>query len=206
MGRKTYIVGAVVCFFLLAAAQCTTNQLPAHNAKPVIDFNGDSITYLATAAINAHYGATSDVGINATVGMTTKEQAFTVKKQALDVPAVEVINLGTNDARDSANGSGETVDQANAELDLFNSEFPHSCVVFVTVDSHNPSWGPTFAAAVDAHIRATFSHVADWDSALVPFGPGGDFIKADDPHPTNAGNQHLLSVEDAAIATCTPVS
>jgi hypothetical protein len=198
---KARIAGTVVCF-LIPGAACATNQLPAHDGKPIIDFNGDSITFQSTADINAQFGTTYDVGINATTGITAKDQWPGVAKQAKDDPAIEVINLGTNDASDSAHGSGETVHQANAALDAYNAEFPNSCVVFVTIDSHNPSWGPAFAAALNYHIRATFAHVADWGTAYDP----SYFDGSDTPHPNETGRQALLALEDAAITGCTPAS
>ena len=200
--EKSRIAGAVVCFLVVGVASCATNQLPAHDGKPIIDFNGDSVTFQSTADINAHFGTAYAVGINATTGITAIDQWPAIAKQAKDDPAIEVINLGTNDAHDAARGSGETVDQANAALDTYNAEFPHSCVVFVTIDTHNPTWGPIFAAAINEHLRATFPHIADWDAAYSP----RDFDRTDTPHPNETGRQALLALEDAAIKGCTPAS
>jgi hypothetical protein len=212
VGRGTrigFVGGAIACFLITAAASCTT-QAPAHNGKPIIEFAGDSITAQSTDDINAHFNPDPlnpawDIGIRALTGEKAIDAraAADIATQALDLPAVEVINLGTNDANViAAEGSTETVDQVTAALTAYNAEFPTSCVVFVTIDTHNPSWGPEPAGEINDFIRTNFPHVADWDSALVP----EDLLKPDNPHPNESGRQHLLAVEDAAIAGCTPSS
>jgi hypothetical protein len=201
--KTTCITGAVVCSLALGASSCTSQPFTA-NGKPRLAFVGDSITVQSTDDINAHYEADYGVKITALVGVGVKDAAPWVAHDAAQTPAIEVINLGTNDAASIAglNRDNETVDEVNAELDAFDSEFPDSCVVFVTVNTHNPSWGPAQAAEIDAHIRATFPHVADWDAAYDP----SYFDRTDTPHPNETGRQALLALEDAAIAGCTPAS
>jgi hypothetical protein len=85
-------------------------------------------------------------------------------------------------------------------LDAFAAAFPAAtCVVFVTVNSHNPSWAPANARAINDHMRASFPHVADWDAAVQP----SYFAAPDTPHPDAAGRQALLALEDQAMAGCT---
>lgn len=205
MFTKTRIIaGAIACFLLLGAASCSTDQRAAHDGRPILDFDGDSITFQSTADINAHFGTIYDVGIKAVIGMGAISAAPMTADQAADGPAIEVINFGTNDAASIAgqNLGHETVDAVDAALSAYNAEFPSSCVVFVTVNAHNPSWGPTQAAAIDTYIRSTFPHVADWDAAYDP----SYFDGTDTPHPNETGRQALLALEDAAIATCAPAA
>lgn len=208
---KRLVVLATIAFFIAAAASCQTDQPLVRTGKPTIEFAGDSITVQATPDINAFFGSTHDVGIKAITGIDTFLLASTVATQAADVPDVEVINLGTNDAARvgvpvyrTLNGQqvlvepAQTVGNDTARLDAFNAEFPNSCVVFVTVNTHNPTWGPTNAALINDHIRTTFAHVADWDAAY----SASYFDTADDPHPNATGRAAMLALEDAAIATC----
>jgi lysophospholipase L1-like esterase len=115
-------------------------------------------------------------------------------------PDVEIIELGTNDANHIADplpkqlAGSRTVAQVNARLDLFDALFAAStCVVFVTVNTHNPSWHPRYGRAINDHIRAKFAHVADWDAAW----KASYFAVPDDPHPNAAGRQALITVDAA---------
>ncbi len=189
---RAVVVGLVLASGLSA---CTTHQLfDAMSSNPKLQFDGDSITVQATNDIDAHYGGTYNVAIEATVGTDTLAQMGNVVAQAALVPDVEIIDLGTNDAR-----TGKAVADVLARLDQMAAAFsPATCVIFVTTNSHNPSWGPAEAAEIDAHERSTFAHVADWDAVLVP----ADFPNVDNPHPNAVGRQHMLQVEDDAIAGC----
>jgi hypothetical protein len=208
---KGRVAGAVVCFLILGAASCSTNQPPAHNGKPILQFDGDSITFQSTADINAHYNTTYDVGINALVGTDTYLEAGQIGVEAAEAPAVEVINLGTNDAvRIGAPAiwwePTQTLADIAGRFDTFATEFPAStCVVFVNVNAHNPSWHPTNAQAIDDYLAANptiFPHVVDWNTAWQP----SYFDTPDNPHPNETGRQALLALEDTAIAGCTPAS
>jgi lysophospholipase L1-like esterase len=207
--------GAVVCFLILGAASCSTNQPPLHNGKPIIQFDGDSITVQATADINAHYGTAYDVGINALVGTDTYIEAGEIGVEAAESPKVEIINLGTNDATrvgktliGTYNGQpfviepAQTLADITGRFDTFATEFPAStCVIFVNVNTHNPSWGPANAQAIDDHLTANptlFPHVVDWNAAW----NASYFNTPDNPHPNETGRQALLALEDAAIASC----
>lgn len=208
MSRMKTIAVAVGVALLVGAASCSTSQPFSNSGLPKIQFVGDSITHAAAGAINARYGATQDVAIEATIGLDTYFQAPKIADQAALSPDVEVINLGTNDAHrmDEAwvlNGTviepQQTLADVTGRLDTFAAEFPAStCVVFVTTNTHNPSWSPANALAIDDHIRASFPHVADWDVAW----QASYFDVPDDPHPNAVGREALLTLVDEAIATC----
>jgi hypothetical protein len=209
VSRKTAsIAAAIVCFLLLSAASCSTRQLFSESGAPKLTFAGDSITVQATDDINAHYGSTYDVGIHATIGYDANISAAAIRNDAtVDIPDIEIINLGTNDSARVAEGVPSfgvpiTLDSVLGDLDTFATEFPPStCVIFVNVDAHNPRWGPTQAQTIDDHMAANpvmYPHVVDWNDALVP----ADFDKPDSPHPNAAGRAEMLSLEDAAVATC----
>lgn len=171
------------------------------SAKPKLAFAGDSITLQSVADINAHYRNRYNVAIVAANGVDTYFAAPFVAEQAAQAPAVEVINLGTNDVNliryPFWSEPKLTVASIERRLDTFSKEFPRTtCVVFVTVNSHNRSWSQS-AAAVNRHIRR-FSHVADWDKAW----RARYFDGPDNPHPNEVGRQALLRIEDEAIAKC----
>jgi hypothetical protein len=202
---RARVAGALVCLLVLGAAKCSVAQLPTHSGTPILDFAGDSITVQSSDDINAHYSATYDVGINATVGNDVYLEANNIAAQAADPPSIEVINLGTNDAARITNGTSElgepqaTLAHTTAALDAFNAEFPSStCVIFVTVNTHNPTWGPDAAQSINDHIRSTFTNIVDWDAAW----SATYFDGTDNPHPNEVGRQALLALEDQAIASC----
>lgn len=188
------------------APGCVVSQdSAAGGAQPVLQFVGDSITVQASDVINARFADTYRVGIDAVSGITTTGQTDAVAREAARAPDVEVIDLGTNDARcatlicSGPPPEANTPSLVDARLDAFAREFPAStCVVVTTINSHNPSWGPGNAAQINTHIRATFAHVADWDAAWSP----GYFPTRDDPHPDAAGRRALVGVWAKAIAGC----
>ncbi|MDQ1478598.1 MAG: GDSL-like Lipase/Acylhydrolase family [Actinomycetota bacterium] len=196
---KSRVARAVVLFaacLALPAWSCSTTQSIVGDGRPTLQFVGDSITFQSTDDINAHYGTAHDVGIWAIVGATTLEAAAEVAVEAKAGPDIEVINLGTNDAHtETATELAGTL----SRLKAMRSEFRAStCVVWVTINENNPTWGPENARTINALLR-TFAHVADWAAANVP----ADFPRADTPHPNETGRQHLLAIEDRAIAGCT---
>ncbi len=108
--RRIFILaGTVVATIPLLGASCAVNQTFANSGAPKIQFEGDSITFLATDDINAHYGATDDVAINAYVGATAYERMGSIATDAANHPQVAVINLGTNDAVVAITGRTLTV-------------------------------------------------------------------------------------------------
>lgn len=217
MFTKTRIIaGGVACFLLLGAASCSTNQPTTGNGKPVLQSVGDSITVQATPDINTHFSGGYDVGIQATVGYDTYLQAGTIyaEAHATSPPAVEIIDLGTNDAASVGvarfNGAepAQSLTDIESRFTTFSTEFPAStCVIFVNANTHvDPvKWGAANAQAIDDYFAANpavFTHVVDWNSAWSP----SYFDTAGDVHPNETGKQALLGLEDAAIAGCTPAS
>jgi hypothetical protein len=157
------------------------------------------------------------VAIEGLTGTTAYLQARNISNQAALHPAVEIINLGTNDANligvDSWATSGgvrfllepaQTVASVNASFDSFISEFaavsPETCLIFVNVNTHNPGWHPENAQALNQHLAAVAPHLVDWDAAWRP----EYFGSPPDPHPNELGRQALLALEDQAIAGCVP--
>jgi hypothetical protein len=94
MKKLILLVAAV----LLLGACDIVSQKFANTGAPKLQFAGDSITYQATADINAHYRGPYDVAIDGFSGYDTYQMAGIVATEATLAPAVEVINLGTNDA------------------------------------------------------------------------------------------------------------
>jgi hypothetical protein len=206
------LAATVGAFLLLSASSCSVSQPFVSSGAPKIQFVGDSITWQSAADINAHYGGSYDTAIEATIGADTYTQAANVAAEAALAPEFEIINLGTNDARRMnaawttvVNGQTvviepqQTLADVTGRLDAFAAAFPAAtCVVFVTVNAHNPSWTPANAQGINDHIRASFPHAADWDAAWQP----SYFAEPDNPHPNAAGRQALLALEDQAIADC----
>jgi lysophospholipase L1-like esterase len=207
---------AMLAVFVFGAASCTTNQPFTGSGAPTIKFTGDSITVQSTPDINAHYQPTYDVGIDGLTGGDTWEQASRVAQDALAAPDVEIINLGTNDAArigvaqyGTINGKrvqiepAFTMEQVLARYDAMVAEFaPTTCLVFVTVNTHNPSWGPAYASTINDHLRVIAPHLVDWDAAW----SASYFDGVSNPHPNASGRQALLVLEDQAIATCASTS
>jgi hypothetical protein len=198
---------AVAAVLLLGACDSIFQKF-ANTGAPKLQFVGDSITIQSAPDINAHYHKHHDVAIDAIGGSVTWLMTGTVAAEAALKPAAEVINLGTNDAGSIGvpwivDGQvimpAQTLADVLGRFDTFAAEFPATtCVVFVTVDTHNPGWAPANAQAINDHIRASFAHVADWDAAW----QASYFDQPNDPHPNETGRQALLALEDTAIAGC----
>jgi hypothetical protein len=203
--RAVRFAWIVVVLLVVSTSSCSSTRPHGRARPPTLQFAGDSITFFSAADIKAHYAGRYDVAIDATSGIDTYTIAPDIPFQARLAPDVEIIELGTNDANHIADplpnepAGSQTVTEVNARLDRFNALFPAStCVVFVTVNTHNPSWHPGYARAINDHIRAKFAHIADWDAAW----EASYFFVPDDPHPNATGRQALLAVEDRAIAGC----
>jgi hypothetical protein len=210
MGKATHaktastmrLIGLLGAVMMVTAASCSQKS---PSPKPRLDIVGDSIAFESTADIHAHFDGHYRVKVTATFGFTTWRQQFAVAADAADPPAKEIIELGTNDAvridHPSPTGDGPppTLADVTGRLDTFAREFPKStCVIFVTVSTHNPTWSPANAHAIDDHIRSRFAHVADWDRAWKP----SYFDTAGDPHPNESGRQALLALVDTALDDC----
>ena len=96
-----------------------------------------------------------------------------------------------------------TIEQVLARYDAMVAEFaPTTCLVFVTVNTHNPSWGPGYASTINDHLRVIAPHLVDWDAAW----SASYFDAVNNPHPNTSGRQALLALEDRAIADCASTS
>lgn len=216
--RKGVIAAVMMAFLLTTAAQCnpaqsgkySTVQSFSNSGLTKLAFQGDSITFQSTADINAHYGANYDVAIHATVGVDTSMRGDAVAADAAQDPAIEIINLGTNDAVRIGTATPPTIDDVTGRLELFATEFPAStCIIFVNINTHNPDWGPANAQAIDDFFSQNpliFPHVVPWDAAwqasnFIP-GKNGTAANPDGPHPNETGRQLLLKLEDQAIQGC----
>ena len=173
-----------------------------------VQFFGDSILAMTTKAILGDLGNDYRLSINAIGGAPTSWFTSLIEQSAKVPPDAAVIELGTNDAYcfdDRCDGRDGLIPRANfvgaavnARLDAFVSAYPAStCVIFVNVSTHNPSWGPHNAAAIDAHL-ARFPRVVDWDHAWQPDW----FVEADNPHPSASGQQALVELIQVQLATC----
>lgn len=209
--RLRALAAAVIAYLLLSASSCSVSQQYVGSGAPKLQFLGDSITVQSANDIDARFGNAFDVAIDAFVGADTYLQAATAAAETANSPAIEVINLGTNDAARMnktwylTSGDvlepAQTLDDITGRLDAFAAEFPAStCVIFVTVNTHDPSWAPENATAINDHIRANFAHVADWDAAW----SAEYFARPDDPHPNAAGRAALIDLEEQSLATCGP--
>ena len=204
--RAMRLAALAVTFFVLSASSCSTSQLFSGSGLPQLQFVGDSITVQSTADINAHYGSAYDVGMDRDGWRRYLHHGGRHRPGAgpRELPAIEVIELGTNDAAHIVSPPSYdptvTVNEVTGRLDTFASEFPAStCVIFVTVNTHTaPQWGPEYATQIDAHMRSTYPHIADWDADW----QASYFDVAGGVHPNETGRQALLAVEDQAIAGC----
>ena len=182
----------------------SVHQAFSGSGRPKLQFEGDSIILQARGDIDRRFGGSYDVAVEATVGFDTLLEAKHVAQQARLHPRIEVINLGTNDANRLLTGlsvleSRQTLTAVEGRLATFDHEFgPSTCVIFVTVNSHNPSWNPAGARAINAYLRSHAAHLADWDAAW----SAGYFDRPDTPHPNEKGRQALLAVIGRAMAGC----
>jgi hypothetical protein len=181
------------------------HQAYRNDGKPRLQVDGDSIAYLAAAEINAALRSQWDVAIDATVGMDTYLAQPLVRSEQEKSPIAEVVELGTNDATripGGVVGNGirleppQTVAAVTGRLAQLARAFP--CVVFVTVNTHNPSWSPANARAINAWIRAR-PHVADWDRAWK-----SRYFPKPDPHPNAAGKAALAALIARTVDGCRP--
>jgi hypothetical protein len=198
-------------------AFASITQKFSNTGQPKVQFEGDSITYRSTPDINRRFRDRYDVAIQATIGVSAASEWKNIVAQSALRPDIEVVNLGTNDAArvgeavaGDVNGKHVTVVPAQAldqTLDRFDAvvaKFPPStCLVFVTVTTHNPTWGPDNARVINERLKELARRrdgmvLADWDAAW----QASYFDDADDPHPNETGRRALLNIEQEAIDKC----
>ena len=201
------------------AGLLSSTSLPfdPNSSLPKLQFEGDSITHQSAADIYEHFRRRYNLAIQAKIGISTLEEVPTnTAAQAELRPRIEVINLGTNDAVRAERASASpgtnplmprrarSIDEVLDNFTTIANQFPTStCLVFVTVNTHNPSWAPANAKRVNerlAQIAMSRPHtvLADWNAAWRP----KYFDRSDNPHPNERGRRALLVLEDRAIARC----
>jgi hypothetical protein len=75
-------------------------------------------------------------------------------------------------------------------------------VVFVSIDTSDPTWGPVYVGDINSHMASHVAHIADWADTLTPT----DYAQPDDPHPNSAGNAQLAQVIQQAVQGCPNVA
>lgn len=178
------------------------------NGRPTLQLLGDSIFVQAAPQLNRRLGRTHDVGIDAVIGIDTYLHAPKVRAAAARRPAVAVIELGTNDAHrigralagptpDQPLEPPQTVPQVLRRFDELAAAFDrkHTCLVFVTVNSHVRGWNTPAARAINAHLRHRFRHIADWDRVAKRKW----FDAPDNPHPNATGSRALAALVDRTV-------
>ncbi len=90
----------------------------------------------------------------------------------------------------------------------YQTEFAGACLIATTVSSHraDPDHGRGRPRAINAWLRAHFTHIVDWDGYEWAQRQAGHVIveTADYVHPNPAGQQDLATLDLAAIKSCTP--
>lgn len=169
-----------------------------------LEIFGDSITVISSRRFVAAFGKRYRLSLDAQHGARTAGVQPLIEAAAEEPPDIVVINLGTNDVAcdqvcaDVRNVPAFDATVVDDRFDHFFKLFPSStCVIFVNINTHNPWWGPARAVALNAHL-ATFPHVVDWNGAWQP----GWFNLPGDPHPNARGQQALIALISAQIATC----
>ena len=191
---------------LLARARVAISFDNSDRTKPKLGFRGDSITVKATPALLKEFSGTFNIAIHATTGFVVDQATRGAALDAEKKPQVEVINLGTNDLTcQKAGGCGTgflrvpqfDAARVNRQLDAIEAKFPATtCVVFVTINTHNPSWNPVGARELNAHIR-TKAHVLDWDAMWKP-----TYTAPDDPHPNAVGQMAFATALRHTVEGC----
>ncbi len=181
------------------------SQLFRGTGQPKLQFVGDSILWMSSSVMNERFGSRYDVAINAGIGDDTVAQATTVAASAALDPKIVVVDLGTNDAvrlnHARPYSPRQTLAEVTGRFQQFSQAYPPgTCVVFVTVNTHNASWNPAGAKAINAYLVSHFAHIADWNAVWSP----SYFDQRDSPHPNPKGRRALAAVIDRAVAACPP--
>lgn len=171
---------------------------------PRLAIFGDSITVISSLRLVKAFGEKYRLSIDARHGVRTAGIEPIIEAAAEVPPDVVVFNLGTNDAT-CGKKCAELRDVPEFDASLVQRRFvrfyglfpPSTCVIFVNINAHNPMWGPANAAKLNAFL-ANFPHVVDWNGAWQP----GWFDKQGDPHPNAQGQEALVALIGAQIATC----
>ena len=219
-GYVALIVGAVL---LTSAASRQVDQPYADDGRTKVGILGDSLSVQGTqgGSSGAAFGPTYDLAVEAIVGNRAIFDTENgpdpywnldwIDQLAGPGPRAVVIELGTNDAgaiRDGRVTVAQVIDGLEALGDRATRSAPGfvgtDCVVYVTVDTTNPSWGPTQAEALNDWIRDQ-PYVYDWDAWVSDGHDGLPYFPAtDDPHATAAGYDVLYNGIRGIVDTCPP--
>ena len=193
---------------LLLGGLVLTACYSGNSSGPHVLIGGDSITADASLAITAQLNGYYDTDVQATAGNTFGQQVPVIETEITkDSPAPQdyIINLGTNDALNSAFGNPPTdwVDPLNSLLSVTSSA---GCVVFFTVNTAADGGnGTTVALQINAEIaglvRSNPSHFeeVDWNG-LAHANPG--WLQSDGIHPNATGDQEIAAWDSIALSVC----
>ena len=176
--------------------------------KPTVVFVGDSITVLATPAIQSLLGPDYHVEFAAEDGIRIN-QSFPALYSALrSHPSAVVENLGTNDALQV--GAGYDWGPSWHKLIFMMRNTP--CVVLTTINPVTDAYNHRrVATRINADIMAlaarnpTKYKVADWSGFLKHHATSQTIYLRPDPiliHPSPAGALKIAALDQDALAKC----
>lgn len=209
--RRALLAAGALVVVSACLLGCETHQPYSDNGAPKIGIVGDSLTVISAfdGTVDATFHPAYDTDVEAKFGQTAEDPATAtwLHTAAAPGPRAVVIELGTNDAR-REEISIATVEATLASLDdqARASEPGYvgtDCVVYMTVDTTNPSWGPDRAAAINTWVRQQ-PHYYDWDETVRTWQGDPLFDRPDDPHGTVLAFQTMMNGLRAAIDACPP--
>ncbi len=177
-------------------------------SKPIVVFDGDSITVLASPAIHQLLDPSYDVDLLAVIGIRINQSLPALESALRSRPYAVVENLGTNDALQG----GANPDWVSSWDKLIRITRTTPCVVLTTINpaadalSHRP-----VATRINAAIRALAARdpkkykVADWSGFLSRHvSKQRTYLRAEPIliHPTPAGAVTLATLDQKALAKC----
>ncbi|MGZ4704956.1 MAG: GDSL-type esterase/lipase family protein [Acidimicrobiales bacterium] len=197
---------ALLALVVSTSTGCSKVSHPAAPAGPArpLTVVGDSLSVLGRAPIRAALGAAGwDVLIDAFPGRTTADQIPALTYAAGDPRRAVIIELGTNDAVQVAEGR---LDQATVlatigqALDLF----PDQCVVWVVPGRDPQGEGARVGAAIGEELAAQAEHrpnlhLADFGAVL---DEHPEYLLDDQVHLTDDGSRALAALMARAAAPC----
>jgi lysophospholipase L1-like esterase len=185
-------------------APTTTNATPGTTPGRPLTVVGDSLSVLGRKPIRAVLGdAGWDVLVDAFPGRTMADQIPAMRYAAANPARAVIIELGTNDAIQVADGRLDravmlaTIGQA---LDVFGEQ----CVVWVVPgrdpEANGARVGAAIAEALDAQAaRRPNLHLADFGAVLEAHP---EYLADDHVHLTDDGSQALAELMAGAVASC----
>jgi lysophospholipase L1-like esterase len=165
---------------------------------------GDSLSVLGRKPIRAVLGAAGwDVLVDAFPGRTTADQIPALRYAVGDPRRAVVIELGTNDALQVADGRIEqraVLSSIGQALDLFGDR----CVVWVVPGRDPEGKGARVGAAIADELTAQAArrpnlHLADFGAVLEEHP---EYLTDDQVHLTDDGSQALAELMADSVASC----